>query len=117
MFRLGSAPEAASVAFTGDATLLRRDGEYDVYSVGAGTFEFLTVNYTSLKDLDSSFSSKTGVADSLKAKIDAAAAESNEHARDNILNAFINEVNAQTGKALTKEEADLLILLAEALMY
>lgn len=28
---------------------------------------------------------------------------------------FINQVNAQTGKAFTQEEADLLILLAQAL--
>lgn len=114
---VGSAPEAASVALTGDATLLRRDGEYDVYSVGEGTFEFLTVNYTSLKDLVTSFSSKPGVANALNAKIDAAAAASNAHTRDNILNAFINQVHAQSGKALSESDADLLILLVQALMY
>ena len=38
---VGSALDAASVVLSGDPTLLRRDGEYDVYSVGAGTFEFL----------------------------------------------------------------------------
>jgi hypothetical protein len=113
---VGSAPEAASVVLAGDATLLRRDGEYDVYSVGVGTFEFLTVDFPSLKDLVSSFSSKPGVANALNAKIDAAANASNPTTRDNILNAFINQVNAQTGKALTQEEADLLILLAQALM-
>jgi hypothetical protein len=113
---VGSAPEAASVALTGDATPLRRDGEYDVYGVGAGTFEFLTVNYTSLKDLVSSFSSKPGVANALNAKLDAAAAASNANTRDNILGAFINEVNAQAGKALSESDADLLILLAQALM-
>lgn len=114
---VGSAPEAASVALTPGATLLRRDGEYDVYSVGEGTFEFLTVNYASLKDLVSSFSSKPGVANALNAKIDAAAAASDPNTRDNILNAFINEVNAQSGKALSESDADLLILLAQALMY
>jgi hypothetical protein len=114
---LGSAPEVASVALTDGATWLRRDGEYDVYSVGEGTFEFLTVNYASLKDLVSSFSSKPGVANALNAKIDAAAAASDPNTRDNILNAFINEVNAQSGKALSESDADLLILLAQALMY
>ncbi len=114
---LGSAPEAASVALTPGATLLRRDGEYDVYSVGEGTFEFLTVNYASLKDLVSSFSSKPGVANALNVKIDAAAAASDPNTRDNILNAFINDVNAQSGKALSESDADLLILLAQALMY
>lgn len=114
---VGSAPEAASAVLTGDATLLRRDGEYDVYGVGAGTFEFLTVNYTSLKDLVSSFSSKPGVANSLNAKLDAAARASNPNTQANILNAFINEVNAQAGKAFTVDQANLLILLVQALMY
>jgi hypothetical protein len=113
---VGSAPEAASVALTPGATLLRRDGEYDVYSVGAGTFEFLTVNFASLKNLVSSFSSKPGITDALNDKLDDAAAASNANTRNNNLNAFINQVNAQAGKALTQEEADLLILLAQALM-
>jgi len=113
---LGSAPEAASVALTDGATWLRGEGEYDVYSLGEGTFEFLTVNYASLKEVVSSFSSKPGVANALNAKIDAAAAASDPNTRDNILNAFINEVNAQTGKAFTQAEADLLIILAQALM-
>ena len=34
--------------------------------------------------------------------------------RDN-LNAFIKQVNAQTGKAFTSDQANLLIILAEAL--
>ncbi len=113
---VGSASEAASVALTPGATLLRRDGEYDVYSIGEGTFEFLTVNFESLKDLVSSFSSKHGVANGLNAKLDAAASASKAHTRANILGAFINQVNAQTGKALTSDQADLLILLAQALM-
>jgi len=114
---VGSAPEAASVVLAGDATLLRRDGEYDVYSVGAGTFEFLTVNFESLKDLVSSFVSRPGVANALNHKLDVAAATSNPNTRDNVLNAFINQVNALAGKKLlTQEEADLLSLLAQALM-
>jgi len=95
---LASAPETTSVALTPGATLLRREGSYDVYSVGAGTFEFLTVNYASLKDVVSSFSSKPGVADALNAKSTPAAAATDATTRDNILGAFINQVNAQTGK-------------------
>ena len=52
------------------------------------------------------------MANALNAKLDAAAAASKAKTRDNILNAFINQVNAQTGKTLTQEEADLPILLA-----
>jgi len=114
---VGSASEAASVVLAGDASLLRRDGEYDVYSVGAGTFEFLTVNYTSLKDLVSSFSNDPNVTSGLNDKVDAAAAATNAKTQNNVLNAFINQVDAQSGKALTQEEAELLILLAQALMY
>jgi hypothetical protein len=110
------APEAASVALTPGATLLRRDGEYDVYSVDAGTFEFLTVNFASLKDLVSSFSSKPGVTNALNDKLDDAAAAPDVTTRNNILGAFVKQVNAQVGKAFTQEEADLLILLAQALM-
>jgi hypothetical protein len=108
--------EAGSVALTPGATLLRRDGEYDVYRVGAGTFEFLTINFASLKDLVSSFSSKPGVTNALNDKLDDAAAAPDATTRNNILGAFINQVSAQVGKAFSQEEADLLILLTQALM-
>ncbi len=36
--------------------------------------------------------------------------------RDNQLTAFINAVNAQTGKALTAHEAEILLALANVLM-
>jgi predicted extracellular nuclease len=58
---------------------------------------------------------KTGVANSLCAKLDNAAAARNRgdlKAAQNILKAFMNEVNAQRGKAITTDDADLLILLA-----
>ncbi len=109
---VGSATEAAGVALTRGATLLRRDGEYDAYSVGEGTHEFLIVNFESLEDLVSSFSSKPGVANALTAKLDAVASASKAHTRANILGAFINQVNAQAGGTLTSDQADLLILLA-----
>jgi predicted extracellular nuclease len=61
---------------------------------------------------------KSGIANSLCAKLDNAAAARNRgdlKAAQNILKAFTNEVNAQRGKAITTEDADLLILLASRL--
>jgi hypothetical protein len=61
---------------------------------------------------------KSGVATSLCAKLDNAVAARNRgdlKAAQNILKAFANEVNAQRGKAITPEDADLLILLASRL--
>jgi predicted extracellular nuclease len=58
---------------------------------------------------------KDGVASSLCAKLDnaaAARARGNLKAADNILKSFMNEVNAQRGKSITSDDADLLILLA-----
>jgi len=98
------------------AEFLRSEDGYDVYRVGAGSFAFVTANFSSLKYLVSDFVSKPGVANAMNAKLDVAAATSNPQVRDNILNAFINQVNALAGKQLTQEEADILILLAQALM-
>jgi len=61
---------------------------------------------------------KDGVASSLCAKLDNAAAmrdRGNVKAAANILNAYINEVEAQRGKAIGTGDADLLILLASGL--
>jgi len=58
---------------------------------------------------------KSGVASSLCAKLDnaaAARARGDLGTAQNMLNAFMNEVNAQTGKAISQADADLLILLA-----
>ena len=61
---------------------------------------------------------KDGVASSLCAKLDNAAtarARGSLKAAENILKAFTNEVNAQRGKSITTDDADLLILLASRL--
>jgi len=61
---------------------------------------------------------KDGVASSLCAKLDnaaAARARGNLKAADNILKSFTNEVNAQRGKSIASDDADLLILLASRL--
>ncbi|HEX6559969.1 MAG TPA: DPP IV N-terminal domain-containing protein [Longimicrobiales bacterium] len=56
-----------------------------------------------------------GVANSLSAKLKAAAAARSENARAGQLKAFVAEVQAQTGKALTPEHADVLIRWANTL--
>jgi len=61
---------------------------------------------------------KDGVATSLCAKLDNAAAARNRgnlKAAQNMLKAFTNEVDAQRAKAITTGDADLLILLASRL--
>jgi hypothetical protein len=61
---------------------------------------------------------KDGVAGSLCAKLGNAAAARDRgdlKAAQNILRAFSNEVNAQRGKAIGTDDADLLILLASRL--
>jgi hypothetical protein len=114
---LASPTETISLPLTPGATWLRREGKFDVYSVGEGTFEFSSapVEFSSLKTLVEMFSTDPSVTSDLNDKLDAAAAAKNAKTRANILGAFINQVNAQTGKALTSGQADLLIILAEAL--
>jgi hypothetical protein len=61
---------------------------------------------------------KDGVAASLCAKLDAAAAalaRGNDTARRNVLAAYVNEVSAQRGKAIPGPDADALIALARSL--
>ena len=75
-------------------------------------------SYDSLKLLAGFYSSKEGVGQSLSAKLDAAqAAEArgNLHAKSGALGAFEHEVRAQTGKALTPEQADVLLTLVQTL--
>lgn len=73
---------------------------------------------TSVCNLVKQYSTKPGVANSLCVKLDAAAAAAargDTKAADNILNAFENEVSAQSGKAFTAAQAAALIALAEQL--
>jgi len=63
-------------------------------------------------------SAKDGIGNSLCAKLQNAAAAQDRgdlKAAQNILKAFANEVNAQRDKAITSDDADLLILLANRL--
>jgi hypothetical protein len=82
--------------------------------VGSTTFT-VTVTFTSLQNLVRMFSTDPDVTAGLNDKLAAAAASPDKNARDHQLNAFINQVNAQTGRALTATEAGVLIQLAKAL--
>ena len=83
----------------------------------SGTPLFL-FSYDSLRLLAGFYSSKEGVAQSLSAKLDAGQAaepRGNLHAKAGALGAFEHEVRAQTGKALTPEQADVLLTLVQTL--
>jgi hypothetical protein len=85
-------------------------------NVGSGSTTFsIGVTIPSLANLVTRFSSSADVASGLNDKLEAAAAAGNAKARNNQLNAFENQVRAQTGKALTADEAKVLIDLVEAL--
>ena len=81
---------------------------------GATTFD-VTVTFTSLENLVQRFSTDPDVTAGLNDKLDAAAGSTNKAARDKQLQAFVYEVNAQTGKALTTAQAQILISLGQAL--
>ncbi len=85
-------------------------------NVGSGSTSFtIDVTFPSLEKLVARFSSNDDVASGLNDKLAAAASATNAKARGNQLNAFDNQVRAQTGKALTADEAKVLIELADAL--
>jgi len=73
------------------------------------------VTFASLDNLVAQFSSNASVTSGLQDKLDAARNAKNAKTRGNLLDAFDNQVRAQTGKALTAEEAALLTEFADAL--
>ena len=84
-------------------------------AVASTTFT-VTVSLTSLQSLVNAFSIDGGVANGLNAKLEAAAKAKNANARAGQLGAFQNQVNAQTGKALTPQHAAVLIRLSRTLL-
>ncbi len=75
-------------------------------------------SYDSVRALAEFYSSNPGVAHGLTAKLDAAQAaeqRGNLSAKAGELKAFANQVNAQTGKALTPNQAEVLLTLARTL--
>jgi hypothetical protein len=114
---LASATTSISLPLSPGTAFVRRTGNYDVYRVGAGTFEFTSapVTFASLQALVTYFSSDPDVASGLNDKLAAAAEARSAKVRHKHLDAFVHQVNAQAGKALAPEEAQVLILLATAL--
>lgn len=88
-------------------------------NVGSATVSFtVTVDPASLSVLVRQFSTDSGVADGLVAKLDAIAHAAGPNAakvEQNLVRAFDNQVAAQSGKALTSAQATTLTDLASAL--
>jgi len=114
---LASATTSISLPLTAGATFLRRAGDYDVYRVGAGPFTFASgpVTFQALGVLVTYLSGDPVVTAGLIDKLTAAATAKNPTARGKQLDAFVKQVNAQTGRAFTPDEAQVLVTLANAL--
>jgi hypothetical protein len=85
-------------------------------NVGSGETTFtVTVTFASLANLVARFSINPQVTKGLNDKLAAAAGAKTAKARAYQLEAFEKQVTAQIGKALTAEQAEILIELAEAL--
>jgi hypothetical protein len=74
------------------------------------------VTTKSLEKLVNAFSTDPSVANDLNAKLSAAANAKNAIARAGQLGSFEKQVDAQTGKALTAEQAAILIALSKQLL-
>jgi uncharacterized protein YjdB len=80
----------------------------------------VTVDFDSLSRLTQSFVSKDGVSHSLVAKLQSAkeaAAKGNKQAVDGKLKAYVNELSAQSGKAITEQHSNILIDLMNNLLF
>ena len=72
----------------------------------------VTVTYASLCALVQAYVDKEGVAHALCSKLEAAAAKADRKDQEADLHAFVNQVEAQSGKSMTATEAATLIRLA-----
>jgi hypothetical protein len=85
-------------------------------NVGSGSTTFtVSVTFASLRTLVARFSTDPNVTKGLNDKLTAAEAAKNANARQGQLAAFASQVRAQTGQALTAEQAQILLDLAKAL--
>ena len=88
-------------------------------NTGQGSTTFtVTESTSSLGGLVSQYTAgaPAGTGVSLNSKLSAAGAATDPTARNNQLNAFVHEVQAQSGKKLTVSQANTLIALAQSLM-
>jgi hypothetical protein len=84
-------------------------------NTGSGKTTFtVSVTFVSLENLVAQFSTSTDVTAGLNDKLQAAAKSKKDGAQQ--IRAFDNQVRAQTGKALTPAQAQVLVDLAEALV-
>lgn len=85
-------------------------------NVGTGTTTFsVEASLDDLEALVRQWVDQHGVQNSLIAKLEAAKNAANSHAYDGALQAFVNELEAQSGKDLTKDKADTLMKLTKYL--
>jgi hypothetical protein len=75
----------------------------------------VVVDCAGMKRLVTDYAGNTDAGTGLQAKLDAACSAPNGNARSGALGAFANQVRAQTGKALTAEQAATLVRLAARL--
>ncbi|WP_257984318.1 family 43 glycosylhydrolase [Neobacillus cucumis] len=79
----------------------------------------VTIDFDSLSRLTESFVTDQGIAQSLTAKLAVAkeaAARENKEALEGKLKAYVNELEAQSGKSITEKQANILISLSNNLL-
>lgn len=98
---------------TGSANARIEDGRVLLDAVGGThTVSVEPLTFSTAEALVAQFSTSADVTSGLNDKLVAAAQASSIQARANLLDAFENEVQAQSGKALTTEQAQILLDLA-----
>jgi len=108
------------ISGVGSCTITAYQAGNSNYNAAPDVSQTFTVNttYERLGDLVKQLVTNKGIANSLLTKLDnvrKAEAKGNTDAKVGMIGAFINEVEAQTGKAISPEQAAILISLAKAL--
>ena len=109
-------PASGSVFPFGDTTVSCTAADAAGNEAAPSTFTVhVTVTSAALQALVSAFSTDPDVTSGLNAKLIAAESASNANAQAGHVGAFENQVRAQTGKALTAQQAAVLLQLVQAL--
>jgi alpha-galactosidase len=87
----------------------------DVAAHGTAMYRVSADTFANLRAVVAEYSTNPDVTSGLNDKLTAAENSTNATARDNQINAFVHQVNAQTGKAFTADQASALTELANAL--
>ncbi|HVB95081.1 MAG TPA: hypothetical protein VND41_00580 [Nitrososphaerales archaeon] len=115
-------PNLASGPYSFEASAYSGDDNYVSGTIGSCepfTVQTPAQSTSSLISLVNSMNLPSGTTTSLVSKLSAALSSinsGNDNAAVNQLNAFINEVNAQTGKAITQSQAQTLTYDAQAII-